>query len=232
MKDRIIGGTPIKLSHVLIGMIVVIFLSLFLAEFGYQPWWLFLIVLILGVFLTLPTCFSSYWQIDSKNITSITYDSNDALKLLQLLGLRKKDKQIINLSEIKNASVVYLKNLRLSPIDFDLDYLDLILDLNKGTKVTLSLGSIEYQKLDSILTLLEDKDIAVHDKQGKVIAWPIEKILINENTCIVEWHFKCNYQKKISEFDGVSIIDFNDQNKIISVKEYQSKSQHYYPYSK
>ena len=153
MKDRIIGGTPIKLSHVLIGMIVVIFLSLFLTEFGYQPWWLFLIVLILGVFLTLPTCFSSYWQIDSKNITSITYDSNDALKLLQLLGLRKKDKQIINLSEIKNASVVYLKNLRLSPIDFDLDYLDLILDLNKGTKVTLSLGSIEYHKLDSILTL-------------------------------------------------------------------------------
>lgn len=153
MKDRIIGGTPIKLSHVLIGMIVVIFLSLFLAEFGYQPWWLFLIVLILGVFLTLSTCFSSYWQIDSKNITSITYDSNDALKLLQLLGLRKKDKQIINLSEIKNASVVYLKNLRLSPIDFDLDYLDLILDLNKGTKVTLSLGSIEYHKLDSILTL-------------------------------------------------------------------------------
>lgn len=73
--------------------------------------------------------------------------------MLQLLGLRKKDKQIINLSEIKNASVVYLKNLRLSPIDFDLDYLDLILDLNKGTKVTLSLGSIEYHKLDSILTL-------------------------------------------------------------------------------
>ena len=70
------------------------------------------------------------------------------------------------------------------------------------------------------------------NKQGKVIAWPIEKILINENTCIVEWHFKCNYQKKISEFDGVSIIDFNDQNKIISVKQYQSKSQHYYPYSK
>ena len=70
------------------------------------------------------------------------------------------------------------------------------------------------------------------NKQGKVIAWPIAKILSNENTCIVVWHFKYNYQKKISEFDGVSIIDFNDQNKIILVKEYQSKSQHYYPYSK
>lgn len=38
MKDRIIVGTPVKLSHVLIGIIVVIFLSLFLTGFGYQPW--------------------------------------------------------------------------------------------------------------------------------------------------------------------------------------------------
>ena len=35
MKDRIIVGTPVKLSHVLIGIIVVIFLSLFLTGFGY-----------------------------------------------------------------------------------------------------------------------------------------------------------------------------------------------------
>lgn len=70
------------------------------------------------------------------------------------------------------------------------------------------------------------------NKQGKVIAWPIERLIINGDTSITEWHFKCNYQGKISEFDGVSIIEFNDQNKIISVKEYQSKSKHYYPYSK
>lgn len=35
MKDRIIVGTPVKLSHILIGIIVVIFLSLFLTGFGY-----------------------------------------------------------------------------------------------------------------------------------------------------------------------------------------------------
>ena len=70
------------------------------------------------------------------------------------------------------------------------------------------------------------------NKQGKVIAWPIERLITNGDTSIAEWHFKCNYQGKISEFDGVSIIEFNDQNKIISVKEYQSKSKHYYPYSK
>jgi len=70
------------------------------------------------------------------------------------------------------------------------------------------------------------------NKQGKVIAWSIERLIINGDTSIAEWNFKCNYQGKISEFDGVSIIEFNDQNKIISVKEYQSKSKHYYPYSK
>ena len=167
MKDRIIVGTPVKLSHVLIGIIVVIFLSLFLTGFGYQPWWLFLIVLILGVFVTLPTCFSSYWQIDSKNITSITYDSNDALKLLQLLGLRKKDKQIINLSEIKNASVAYRKYLRLSPVDFKHCYRDSVLDLNDCTNVTLSLGSIVYKKLDSFLNLLAYNDNTLHYKYDK-----------------------------------------------------------------
>lgn len=57
MKDRIIVGTPVKLSHVLIGIIVVIFLSLFLTGFGYQPWWLFLIVLILGVFVNFTDLF-------------------------------------------------------------------------------------------------------------------------------------------------------------------------------
>ena len=68
---KIIVGTPVKLSHVLIGMIVVVLLSLFLTGFGYQAWWLFLIVLILGVFVTLPTCFNPYWQISSENITII-----------------------------------------------------------------------------------------------------------------------------------------------------------------
>ena len=46
----------------------------------------------------------------------------------------------------------------------------------------------------------------------------------------VEWYFKCNYRNKISEFDGVSIIKFDEANKIISVKEFQSDSRHIYPY--
>lgn len=49
-----------------------------------------------------------------------------------------------------------------------------------------------YRNKDEIISWFKN-----WNKQGKVVVWPIEKILINENTCIVEWHFKCNYQKKL-----------------------------------
>ena len=38
--------------------------------------------------------------------------------------------------------------------------------------------------------------------------------------------------KKIDGFDGVSIIEFTDDNRIKSVKEFESKKEHIYPYGK
>lgn len=83
-----------------------------------------------------------------------------------------------------------------------------------------------YRNKREILTWFRD-----WNKEGKVLEWPIKKILIIRNAAIVEWYFKCNYHDKISEFDGVSLIEFDIQNKIKNVKEFQSKSKHYYPYS-
>lgn len=83
-----------------------------------------------------------------------------------------------------------------------------------------------YRNKREILTWFRD-----WNKEGKVLEWPIKKLLIIRNTAIVEWYFKCDYQNKVSEFDGVSLIEFNNQNKIKNVKEFQSKSEHYYPYS-
>ena len=84
-----------------------------------------------------------------------------------------------------------------------------------------------YRNRSEILTWFQD-----WNKEGKVLEWSIHRILIIENTAMVEWYFKCNYQNKISEFNGVSIIEFNNKNKIKSIKEFQSKAQHYYPYAK
>ena len=47
------------------------------------------------------------------------------------------------------------------------------------------------------------------NEKGTVLVWTIKRIIIIHQTGIVEWHFKCDYLNKISEFDGVSLIDFN-----------------------
>lgn len=91
-SNEVIVGKPVKVSHVLLGVILVVLLSLFVTGFGYLPWWIFLIVLILGIFITLPTCFSSYWSINKNRIKIIIYSDKDPIKLMQLLGLKKKDK--------------------------------------------------------------------------------------------------------------------------------------------
>ena len=48
-----------------------------------------------------------------------------------------------------------------------------------------------------------------NNQNAKDKIWAIKRIIIIHQTGIVEWHFKCDYLNKISEFDGVSLIDFN-----------------------
>ncbi len=47
---------------------------------------------------------------------------------------------------------------------------------------------------------------------------------------VAEWYFECDYNHEIGGFDGVSIIEFNDDMKIVNLKEFQSKAEHYFPY--
>lgn len=166
--NEIIIGKPVKISHVLIGATTIVILSLFVTGFGYLPWWVFLIVLILGIFITLPTCFNSYWRINKEEVKLTSYSNNNAIKLMQLLGLHKKDEQIIKLPNIENAEIIYKKNIRISPVDFNPDYLNLYLKTKDGNNYTLSLRNIDYQKLDIIIHFLKDSQIELIDKQGIV----------------------------------------------------------------
>lgn len=61
--------------------------------------------------------------------------------------------------------------------------------------------------------------------------WTIKRFIHQENTTVVEWYFKCDYNG-IAFFDGVSIVDFDDEMKIISLKEFESKTEHSYPYER
>ena len=83
----------------------------------------------------------------------------------------------------------------------------------------------EYHGLSQIVKWFED-----WNKNGRVIEWTIKRSLEENNSIVVEWYFKCVYQGKSDEFDGVTIADFNDDGKIVRLSEFQSKSEHCYPY--
>ena len=83
----------------------------------------------------------------------------------------------------------------------------------------------EYHGLPQILKWFSDWNI-----KGTVLKWEIKKFIHQGLFTVVEWYFECDYNNEISGFDGVSIIEFNKNMKIINLKEFQSKSEHDYPY--
>ena len=68
------------------------------------------------------------------------------------------------------------------------------------------------------------------NKKGRVLEWTIKRTIEHDKTIVVEWYFKCNYEGKTEGFDGVTIADFDNNGKIASLKEFQSKSDHVCPY--
>ena len=56
------------------------------------------------------------------------------------------------------------------------------------------------------------------------------QIYISRKTAIIEWYFQCNYCNIPGAFDGVTIAQFDENNKIYNLKEFQSKCDHEYPY--
>lgn len=85
----------------------------------------------------------------------------------------------------------------------------------------------EYRGLEQVQQWFRD-----WNKRGTVLTWDIKQFIHQGNQTVVEWYFECEYEGNISGFDGVSLIDFNDNAKIISLKEFMSKAEHEYPYGK
>lgn len=84
----------------------------------------------------------------------------------------------------------------------------------------------EYHGIDELKVWFKD-----WHQHGRVLEWKIKDMWQLGNKWMVEWHFECIYECKTDDFDGVSLICFNDDNKIVSLKEFESKAQHYHPYS-
>jgi len=58
---------------------------------------------------------------------------------------------------------------------------------------------------------------------NSVLKWDIKRFIENKNIMAVEWFFECEYNREMISFDGVSIIEFDEDGKITGVKEFQAK---------
>ena len=83
----------------------------------------------------------------------------------------------------------------------------------------------EYRGLGQICHWFSD-----WNKKGKVLEWKIRGFLHEENRTAVEWYFRCRYDGEESGFDGVSLMEFDKTGKIVSLKEFESKAEHNFPY--
>lgn len=84
----------------------------------------------------------------------------------------------------------------------------------------------EYNGISQILKWFSD-----WNKVANVLEWRIKQFIHQNQFTVAEWYFMYEHSGNIGEFDGVSLIEFNGNNKIVSLKEFKSKSEHTYPYS-
>lgn len=83
----------------------------------------------------------------------------------------------------------------------------------------------EYHGIAQILRWFEE-----WNRRGTVIRWEMKRCVAQADLLAVEWYFQCEYDQCIDGFDGVSLVRFNAQDKIVEVKEFQSKAEHVCPY--
>lgn len=69
--------------------------------------------------------------------------------------------------------------------------------------------------------------------RGSVLVWDIKQYFHKENQTIVEWFFKNTMKDgKIESFDGLSLIEWTNDNKICFLKEFGCNLNHYDPYER
>jgi hypothetical protein len=137
-------------------------------------------------------------------------------------GIEKRNEKI--LEEKTNIRNEIVKQYFNSWIDKNINFIEKYISQN--IKYVECYGP-EYNGKDQIIQWFND-----WQKENNVLQWNIKRLFNQDNTIIVEWFFEYETKTNKDSFDGVSIIEFDKSNKIIMIKEFQSKSEHYFPYNK
>ncbi|RRD38844.1 nuclear transport factor 2 family protein [Leptotrichia sp. OH3620_COT-345] len=68
--------------------------------------------------------------------------------------------------------------------------------------------------------------------RADVLKWEIKQFFHKGSQTVIEWYFKCIMKNdgKCEEFSGMSLIQWNSENKISFLKEFMCKLNNYDPY--
>ncbi|WP_241153391.1 XRE family transcriptional regulator [Enterococcus mediterraneensis] len=172
--DELIQGSPYFRKPFLVGkkftvkkglllFVIWVFISLFLTGFGVQPFGVLVLVLLVGLLMVFPTVFTDYWVIHKDYLEICQYSQNSLKKCLELLKRTGRHEQI-PYSAIKTIEIVYTKKERLSPFDFNPDFLYLRIILSQTT-IKLDLASSPRAYLPQFCGFLVRNGVEVIDQQ-------------------------------------------------------------------
>lgn len=68
------------------------------------------------------------------------------------------------------------------------------------------------------------------NKKNTVLSWEIKDFWHKDNETMVVWYFKCLFEGKVDEFEGNSIVHWNENFKIDYLKEFACKLPQTNPY--
>ena len=70
------------------------------------------------------------------------------------------------------------------------------------------------------------------NQRGTVLIWDIKQFIHTNEQTVVEWYFKNKMNNgNIEEFDGISLIVWTENNKIMELKEFGCNLNTYNPYA-
>lgn len=173
--DELIQGSPFFRKPYLVGnkyslkkgilfFCIWFFTCLFLTGFGYQPFWLFLLIFILGILLLFPTIFKDYWIIENNDIIISNFSKRTFKKIPQLLNHTNNNLKI-DYSDISLVKIVYISKTRISPFDFGSDSFYLVIKTQER-EYFLNLNISTKQFLPQFVSFLKRKGICVIDENN------------------------------------------------------------------
>lgn len=139
-----------------------LFVSLLFTGFGYQPWWLWMAIFILGLVVVVPVAVNDYWMITDEGLVIYHYDDRELVKFAQLIS--GPAKQMIPYDTLQMVRFSYRTRCRVSPFDFNPDVFQLILETTQESRV-LDFNAQVRDYLPQLSAYLQRRSVKVVDDQ-------------------------------------------------------------------